>query len=110
MIFEPFGQSSGMHEPKLDPGFEVSEPDTLGCPLVFSSPHSGDVYPRRFLARTRLTALQLRRSEDAFVDALFDGGVALGAPMIRARFPRTYLDLNREPYELDPRMFDGRLP
>jgi N-formylglutamate amidohydrolase len=27
-----------------------------------------------------------------------------------ARFPRAYLDVNREPYELDPRMFDGRLP
>jgi N-formylglutamate amidohydrolase len=99
-----------MPEPELDPGFEVTEPDTPGCPLVFSSPHSGDIYPRLFLERTRLTAIQLRRSEDAFVDALFDGGCGLGAPMIRALFPRTYLDLNREPYELDPRMFDGRLP
>ena len=25
-------------------------------------------------------------------------------------FPRCYVDVNREPYELDPRMFDGRLP
>ncbi len=52
----------------------------------------------------------LRRSEDAFVDALFAGVAALGAPLIKARFPRAYLDLNREPYELDPRMFEGRLP
>ncbi len=110
MTSEPPGQSPRLFDPELDPGFEVIEPDALGCPLVFSSPHSGDVYPRRFLERTRLSALQLRRSEDAFVDALFDGGRGLGAPMIRARFPRTYLDLNREPYELDPRMFDGRLP
>jgi N-formylglutamate deformylase len=29
---------------------------------------------------------------------------------MRAHFPRAYLDVNREPYELDPRMFDGRLP
>ena len=36
--------------------------------------------------------------------------VALGAPLMTARFPRAYLDVNREPYELDPRMFDGRLP
>jgi N-formylglutamate amidohydrolase len=27
-----------------------------------------------------------------------------------ARFPRAFLDVNREPYELDPRMFEGRLP
>ena len=25
-------------------------------------------------------------------------------------FPRSYVDVNREPYELDPRMFTGRLP
>ena len=30
--------------------------------------------------------------------------------MVRAHFPRCYVDVNREPYELDPRMFDGRLP
>src|SRR5271166_1960167 len=110
MISEPSGHDSGPPDLELDPGFEVIEPDSLVSPLVLSSPHSGDVYPRRFLERTRLSALQLRRSEDAFVDALFDGACDLGAPMIRARFPRTYLDLNREPYELDPRMFEGRLP
>ena len=56
------------------------------------------------------TRVALRRSEDAFVDELFAHVVALGAPLMTARFPRAYLDVNREPYELDPRMFDGRLP
>ena len=98
------------HEPELDPPFEVVEPSRLACPLVFSSPHSGNVYPRRFLEAARLDEAVLRRSEDAFVDALFGGVAALGAPLIKARFPRAYLDLNREPYELDPRMFEGRLP
>src|SRR5580700_10590590 len=98
------------HEPELDPPFEVVEPARLACPLVFSSPHSGNVYPRRFLEAARLDEAVLRRSEDAFVDALFGGVAALGAPLIKARFPRAYLDLNREPYELDPRMFEGRLP
>lgn len=98
------------HEPELDPPFDVVEPAVLDCPLVFSSPHSGCVYPRRFLDSARLDAVGLRRSEDAFVDELFAGVGALGAPLIRARFPRAYLDLNREPYELDPRMFEGRLP
>ena len=66
--------------------------------------------PAGFLKRRGSTRAVLRRSEDAFVDALFGGATALGAPLIRARFPRAYLDLNREPYELDPRMFDGPLP
>jgi N-formylglutamate deformylase len=36
--------------------------------------------------------------------------VARGHPVVRAHFPRCYVDVNREPYELDPRMFEGRLP
>jgi len=98
------------HEPELDPPFDVMEPPALNSPLVFSSPHSGCVYPQRFLASARLDSMTLRRSEDAYVDELFAGVVACGAPLVRARFPRAYLDLNREPYELDPRMFEGRLP
>ena len=95
---------------ELDPGFDIVEPAQLSCPLVFSSPHSGCIYPRRFLVATKLDALTLRRSEDAHVDALFAGALSLGAPLLRAHFPRAYLDVNREPYELDPKMFDGRLP
>ena len=105
-----FAESVPVHEPELDPPFEVVGAAEPACPLVFSSPHSGCVYPRRFLDVARLDATALRRSEDAFVDELFAGVAALGAPLLRARFPRAYLDLNREAYELDPRMFDGRLP
>ncbi len=105
-----FLADGGMQDPELDPPFDVVEPEVLACPLVFSSPHSGSVYPRRFLDSARLDALALRRSEDAFVDELFAGVHGLGAPLLRARFPRAFLDLNREAYELDPRMFDGRLP
>jgi N-formylglutamate amidohydrolase len=54
--------------------------------------------------------LTLRRSEDAYIDELFLPCVALGAPLLRALFPRAYLDVNREPYELDPQVFEGRLP
>ena len=38
------------------------------------------------------------------------GVVSRGYPLMRAHFPRCYVDVNREPYELDPRMFEGRLP
>ncbi len=92
------------------PAFDVIEPDFLATPLVFSSPHSGANYPLDFLAASRLDPLTLRRSEDAYVDELFVGARDAGAPLLRAHFPRAYLDVNREPYELDPRMFDGRLP
>jgi N-formylglutamate amidohydrolase len=94
----------------FDPPFVVDEPEAHTLPFVFNTPHSGSVYPRAFLAAARLDALALRRSEDAYVDRLFAPVVDLGAPLMRAHFPRAYLDVNREPYELDPRMFDGRLP
>jgi N-formylglutamate amidohydrolase len=96
--------------PELDPPLLVLEPIGPLSALVLSSPHSGNVYPARFLAASRLSPLSLRRSEDAFVDELFAGALAFGAPMLKARFPRAYVDVNREPYELDPRMFNGRLP
>ncbi len=106
----PLAWDIPVHEPELDPPFEIIDPSRLTSPLVLSSPHSGSVYPAEFLASSRLDAATLRRSEDAYVDELFMGGVRSAAPLIRARFPRAYLDLNREPYELDPRMFETRLP
>ena len=90
--------------------FQIFEPRSLQTPLIFNSPHSGRFYPQRFLDGSRLDALTLRRSEDAFVDELFAPCVGLGSPLMRANFPRAFLDVNREPFELDPLMFDGRLP
>jgi N-formylglutamate amidohydrolase len=88
----------------------LHEPQPQIWPVVVDVPHAGRRYPESFVAGSRLSAHSLRRSEDAFVDLLFQDVVALGAPLLVAEFPRAYLDVNREPYELDPRMFDGRLP
>jgi len=95
---------------EFDPPFLVAEPASQTVPFVFNAPHAGAVYPSSFLTESRLDALALRRSEDAYVDELFSPMSTLGAPVMAARFPRALLDLNREPYELDPRMFEGRLP
>ena len=95
---------------ELEPPFEIIEPADWRGPLIFNSPHSGSIYPPAFLASARLELTQLRRSEDSFVDELFIGVVRQGFPLMRAHFPRCYIDVNREPYELDPRMFEGRLP
>ena len=100
--------SQGLSE--FDPPFEVFEPAGVACAIVLNSPHSGAHYPEAFLAASRLDPQMLRRSEDAFVDQLFAPSASHGAPLLRARFPRAFLDLNREPFELDPQMFEGRLP
>src|ERR1700758_3072976 len=95
---------------EFDPPFEALEPAECRGPLLFNSPHSGRIYPREFLLTSRLDLATLRRSEDSFVGELIEGVVARGHPVVRAHFPRCYVDVTREPYELDPRMFDGRLP
>jgi N-formylglutamate deformylase len=78
--------------------------------VIFASPHSGRHYPPEFLAAARLDPLNLRRSEDSFVDDLFAGAPEHGAPLLTATFPRAFCDVNREPWELDPAMFADPLP
>lgn len=95
---------------ELTPPFSVSEPERHSSPLVFCSPHSGRIYPGYFLESAQLDAHTLRRSEDCYVDHLFGCVPAYGAPLISALFPRAYLDVNREPYELDPVLFCEPLP
>jgi len=94
----------------VDPPIEIVRPASPAGPLVFSSPHSGSIYPAGFVAKSRLDPVMLRRSEDAFVDELYAEAPAAGLPLLKARFPRAFIDPNREPYELDPGMFASALP
>lgn len=105
----PFEERQSIHA-ELTPPFTVLAPVVQRTPFVFCSPHSGRVYPRHFLAQSRLDATTLRKSEDCFVDELYAHVAGLGAPLLAARFPRAYVDVNREPYELDPELFAERLP
>lgn len=90
--------------------FIEHRPARRTTPLVFTSPHSGNFYPTEFIAAARLDPQGLRRSEDSFVDELFAAAPAHGAVLLAATFPRAYCDANREAWELDPAMFEDRLP
>jgi N-formylglutamate amidohydrolase len=92
------------------PAFQVVSAVEQKVPFVFNSPHSGRHYPPRFLSMSKLDAATIRRSEDCYVDELFAAAASLGAPLLVANFPRAYLDVNREPWELDPRMFREPVP
>lgn len=98
-------QDPGQVEPYL-----IKRPERQTIPLVFASPHSGQQYPDQLFLDTRMDSLALRRSEDSFVDELFDAAPAHGAPLIAASFPRVWCDVNREAWELDPSMFADPLP
>lgn len=99
-----------MHEQPPRPQLQVTPAAGRRVPLVVASPHSGDHYEAAFLASVRLAPRLLRRSEDSFVHELFAAAPRLGAPLLRALFPRSFVDVNREPFELDPVMFDQPLP
>ncbi|MFN3969743.1 MAG: N-formylglutamate amidohydrolase [Gemmobacter sp.] len=87
--------------------FTLHLPVHRTSPAVFSSPHSGRAYPAEFLRASQLDPITLRSSEDAFVDDLFADVPAHGAPLLAARRPRAWIDLNRAPDELDPALIDG---
>ncbi len=95
---------------RLKPPIEILAPQHQTAPVVFSSPHSGREYSPAFVAQSRLDAITLRRSEDSFVDELFGQAPHYGAPLLKALFPRAFVDPNREPFELDPNMFRDSLP
>ena len=90
--------------------FRLTMPDHWAGGVVFASPHSGADYPSDLLQRSNLGDLAMRSSEDAFVDQLFATAPKLGAPLLAARFPRAYVDLNRGVDELDAALIDGVNP
>lgn len=84
------------------PPFEVTLPSGAAGPLVFASPHSGAFHPKDLGAAPGLSPVSLRSAEDALVDRLIATGPARGATTIAAGITRAYVDLNRDPAELDP--------
>jgi N-formylglutamate deformylase len=95
-------------------GFEIPgvlwrrDPHRDALPLVLDSPHSGSLYPDDFGYCCPLPVL--RRAEDAYVDELFAAAPSYGATLIGALFPRSYLDVNRAPDDLDPGLLAAALP
>ncbi len=95
----------------IGPAYDLRRPQgALSAPLVFASPHSGRLYPDEMMSASVLDADAIRRSEDVLVDALIAPATDHGATVLAARYARAFIDVNREPYELDPAMFSDELP
>ena len=87
--------------------YQLIMPDVRTTGVVFASPHSGREYPWNFTRRSVLDERTLRSSEDAFVDRLFESAPVHGAPLLAARYPRAWVDVNRSSDELDPALIEG---
>ena len=102
--------AAGEPSPADDPPFEVRRATPLVSPLVFSSPHSGRIYPEDMMSASTLDGADIRRSEDALVDGLVERCTGHGAALVLCRVARAYVDVNRDPWEMDPSMFADALP
>lgn len=103
-------QPSGSKTLSYAAPFDYKPPSAPGLPLIFASPHSGQHYPDAMREQLCVPLIDLQRTEDAFMDELIAPGREAGAGIMTARYARGFVDLNRDPLELDRRMFDGPPP
>jgi N-formylglutamate deformylase len=88
--------------------FTLTKPTGTRVPLVLDSPHSGVDYPEDF--HSAVAAERLRQAEDTFVDELYASGPSLGATLITAAFPRSYIDPNRSLLDIDASLMEAPWP
>ena len=77
-------------------------------PLIFDSPHSGQSYPEEFNFTCDRGALE--KAEDKYVDDLFNHATNIGAPLLCANFPRSFLDVNRAVDDIDEELLSEPWP
>jgi len=97
-----------MRDERLEGVWHVLAPEIPEIPLVFDSPHSGTEFPTDF--RPIAPFVDVRRSEDSFIDEIHGSAPGRGAVLLRALFPRIYIDPNRSAADLDPEQIDGDWP
>jgi N-formylglutamate amidohydrolase len=79
-------------------------------PVVIAVPHAGRHYPSSLIADTTALPSRLRMLEDRYADLLVTPAIERGATVFVAGLARAWIDLNRDPREIDARMIDGAAP
>lgn len=88
--------------------FIITQPDQAPeLPLVFDSPHSGTDYPESF---TPVDPHAVNQLSDLFVDELYDKAPTYGATLLKATFPRGFVDPNRHENEMDNQVLSAPWP
>jgi N-formylglutamate amidohydrolase len=98
-------ESHNTHIPGL---YEILRPTGPEIPLLVDSPHSGRDYPADFGYACPFRVLE--GAEDNHVDHLMGGVPETGATLLCALFPRTYIDVNRAAYDIDPDLLAEKWP
>ena len=89
--------------------FKLLEPKKKTNNIIYNSPHSGEKFPVSFLKTTTIDKSMLLASADSFVDQLFSDAFKHGSFLLSNIYSRSFMDTNREAYELDPGMFSGEI-
>ncbi len=90
--------------------YRLARGNALAAPVIFASPHSGSHYPASFQDRLQVPLLDLRRTEDAYVDDIISPAPDKNVILIAANYARCYVDVNRDARELDASMFSDGVP
>ena len=79
-------------------------------PIIISIPHSGTLYSNIFLKNILLSKKELQFSEDNYVDKVLNKALSQDVSYVKANFPRSFVDVNRSPLELDSLMISSNIP
>ena len=79
-------------------------------PIIISIPHSGTLYSNIFLKNILLSKKELQFSEDNYVDKVLEKVLSQDVSYVKANFPRSFIDVNRSPLELDSLMVSSNIP
>lgn len=85
-------------------------PSGPNLPVVISVPHAGRYYAPGLLADAAVSPFKLRMLEDRHAELLITDAVDGGATAFVAEHARAWIDLNRDPRELDGGMISGPSP
>lgn len=91
----------------MDP-FYIIEPTKNRVPLVLSVPHCGTEFPEELKGHFIPEKMAAPDDTDWFVHQLYDFVGEYGVTLIRAKYSRWVIDLNRDP-ESAPLYTDGRI-
>src|SRR5690606_18951847 len=93
---------------KMSGTYDIIEAEGTALPILYDSPHSGTQRPADWAPLA--SDADLSTSWDAWVDELFEAAPRHGATLLRAHFPRSFIDLNRARDDIDPALIEGDLP
>jgi N-formylglutamate amidohydrolase len=93
----------------VNPGvFLRHDPAGVAAPVLIDVSRSGREYPPDF--RSPLPFTEVHDNVSMYVEDLCGAAPALGATLLFACFPNTYIDTNRSAMDIDESLIDGKWP